>query len=177
MKEALFITALFFSINVYAQEGIQFPALQGETLEDNQVSLPEDTKGKLTFIGMSYSPKAENTLKTWYQPMYDKFVLKRGMFDSMYDVNLYFVPMFTGGKKAVYEKTLKKLKESNRTDLFPYILFYKGELEPYEDLKMDNANLPYFFVLDEQGKILYATKGLYNEDKMEKIEEILDSRL
>jgi hypothetical protein len=155
-----------------------FPAITGETLEESTMTIPVDTKGKLTMIGMAYSKKAEETLKTWYTPMYDKFVLKRGIFDHMYDVNLYFIPMYTGAKKAAYGKTMKQLKESNRKDLFPYILFYKGGLEPYvSDLGMENKNLPYFFLLDEEGNVVYQTKGLFNESKMTKIEEILDSRL
>lgn len=155
-----------------------FPELQGETLDGKTITLPTDTKGKVTLVGMSYSKKAEATLKTWYQPMYDKFVLKRGMFDSQYDVNFLFVPMFTGAKKTAYGPALKKLKESNRKDLYPHLLFYKGALEPYKTtLSMDDKNLPYLFVLDEEGKIVYQTKGLYNESKMEKIEEILDARL
>ena len=42
---------------------------------------------------------------------------------------------------------------------------------------MVEKNLPYFFVLDEEGKIVYATSGLYSEKKMSNIEEILDARL
>lgn len=161
-----------------AQTGKVFPELIGESLENNQVELPEDSKGKITILGLAYSKKSEDVLRTWYTPMYDKFVLKRGMFDAMYDVNLYFIPMYTGAKKVAYEATLKELRESSRKDLFPYILFYKGSMEPYlESLKMDDKNLPYFFVLDEDGVVQYATKGLYSEKKMEQIESILDSRL
>lgn len=160
------------------QEGKQFPKLSGETLDSKEVTIPESVTGKITLVGLAYSKKAEQTLSTWYTPMYDKFVLKRGIFDHLYDVNMFFVPMYTGAKKMAYGTSMKKLMESNRKDLFPYILFYKGELDVYaEALNMDNKNLPYFFVLDEEGKIVYATKGLYNEQKMEKIEEILDARL
>lgn len=155
-----------------------FPPLTGEKLTGDRVTVPTDTQGKVTIIGMSYSKKAESTLKTWYQPMYDKFVLKRGMFDSQYDVHFFFVPMFTGGKKVAYGPAIKKMKESNRKDLYPHLLFYKGDLEPYKtELDMGEKNLPYLFVLDEVGNIVYQTKGLYSEKKMEKIEEILDERL
>lgn len=66
----------------------------------------------------------------------------------------------------------------NRKDLYPHLLFYKGVLEPYKtDLDMDDKNLPYLFVLDEEGKIVYQTKGLYNEKKMKNIKEVLDARL
>lgn len=158
--------------------GKSFPELTGKTLEDKTVTIPSDTKGKVTIVGMAYSKKAEATLKTWYQPMYDKFVLKRGMFDSQYDVNFYFVPMFIGAKQAAYNTALKKMKQSNRDDLHPYILYYKGKLAPYDkELGMDEKNLPYLFVLDEEGNIEYETKGLYKESKMEKIEEVLDKRL
>lgn len=171
------LTAAALSVAPVAKDQL-FPALQGETLEGNKITVPTDTGGKVTIVGMSYSKKAEGTLKTWYQPMYDKFVLKRGMFDSQYDVNFFFVPMFTGGKKVAYNQAIKQMKESNREDLYPYLLFYKGDLEPYKtELGMDEKNLPYLFVLDEEGKIVYQTKGLYNEKKMEKIEEVLDARL
>lgn len=178
MKKILALSLAVLTLNALAQVGTVFPALAGETLESKAISIPEDCKGKITLVGMAWSRKSEDILNTWYTPMYDKFVLKRGMFDSRYDVNMFFIPMYTGMKKAAYETTLKQLRESNRKDLFPYILFYKGSMEPYEKpLKLDDDSLPYFFVLDEEGKILYATKGLYSEKKMEEIEEILDSRL
>lgn len=159
------------------QTGQVFPELPGETLEQKELILPAGCAGKLTLIGLAYSKKSEDVLQTWYTPLYDKFVLKRGMFDSQYDLNLFFIPMYTGMKKAVYDATLKDLRESNRKDLFPYILFYKGSLEPYEDiLKLDDPAMPYFFLLDEQGIIIHAIKGLYTEKKMEALEEILDSQ-
>lgn len=178
MKLKILGLALILGLTSSAQEGGMFTDLPGETLDRKEITLPESTTGKVTLVGLAYSKKAEETLATWYTPMYDKFVLKRGIFDHLYDVNMYFVPMYTGAKKVAYETSIKKLRESNRKDLFPYILFYKGDMEPYvTELGMENKNLPYFFVLDEKGTILYATKGLYNEDKMEKIEEILDQRL
>ena len=178
MRIVLAVVLLSIGFSAHAQEGIIFPDLAGETLEGESTELPKSVNGKVTLVGLAYSKKAEEALLTWYTPMYDKFVLKRGIFDHLYNVNMFFVPMYTGAKKMAYETSMKKLRESNRKDLFPYILFYKGELEVYADkLKMDNKNLPYFFVLDENGKILYATKGLFNEQKMEKIEEILDERI
>jgi len=157
------------------QKGKQFPELSGETLDGKNITLPGAAKGKKTLIGMAYSAKAEEALNSWYQPVYDKFIAKLGMFDKGYDINLYFVPMYVGLKQAAYEASLKELKKSSRKDLFPYILFYKGELEPYgSSLKMDDKAEAYFFVLDEQGKIIYSTTGMYNDSKMEEIEALLD---
>lgn len=174
IKKTLFL--IFFSIlSIAAIDGNLFPSIQGETLEGKQVNIPQTTMGKVTIVGMAYSKKSEDMLSSWLQPMYDKFIAKSGMFDD-YDVNLYFIPMFTGTKKMAYNKTIKNLKAGNHKDLHPYMMFYKGELEPYvTDLKMDRKDLPYFFVLDKKGNIVYSTKGFYSEAKMEKIEEAIDN--
>jgi hypothetical protein len=161
-----------------AQLGDTFPDLPGELLTGENIVLPSDKQDKLTLVGMAYSKGAEDILKSWYTPMYDKFVLKRGMFDHLYDVNFLFVPMYVGAKKAAYKASIKKMKDSNRKDLYPYLLFYKGGLDPYVDmLGMDNKNQAYLFIIDKQGKILYHTKGMFSENKMEEIEGVLDENL
>lgn len=179
LKNILLIVIVgFISLNLTMQKGLSFPSIEGETLSGKQVKIPESTQGKITIVGMAYSKKSEAMLKTWFQPMYNKFIAKSGMFDADYDVNIYFIPMFTGTKKLAYGKTIKKLKESSKKDLHPYVMFYKGELEPYvTDLKMERDDLPYFFVLDEDGEIIYTTKGFYNDNKMEVLEEAIENNL
>lgn len=169
---------LLFASQAWSQMGETFPALPGELLTGEQIELPKDKQDKVSLIGLAYSKGAEDVLKSWYTPMYDKFVLKRGMFDHLYDVNFLFVPMYVGAKKAAYKPSIKKMKDSNRKDLYPYLLFYKGGLSPYVDvLKMDNKKLAYLFIVDQQGQIVYHTKGMYSESKMEEIEEVLDGYL
>lgn len=152
-----------------------FPVLSGETLDGRQISLPADCRGKKTIIGLAYSERAQEDLDSWHEPMYDKFVAKVGMFDYQYDVKLYFIPMFIGLKQSLYESTLKKLRADNRKDLYPYVLFYKGELEPYaSELGLKEKSIPYFFVLDDKGAILHTVSGAYTENKMEAIEAALE---
>lgn len=159
-----------------AVSGQNFPHLEGEKLTGEMIVLPQGVGDKVSLIGMAYSKKSEATLKTWYQPLYNKFVLKRGIWDRNYDVNLLFVPMFTGAKKMAYASSISKMKESNRQDLYPHLIFYKGELKPYLTLLgMEDKALPYLFLVDQEGKILFSTKGLYSDKKMERIEEILDA--
>ena len=151
-----------------------FPMLNGETLDGRSVSLPAECKGKKSIIGLAYSEKAQEALTSWHEPMYDKFVAKVGMFDGEYDVKLFFVPMFIGLKQALYESTLKKLRAENRKDLYPYVVFYRGDLEPYAaELGLRDKTLPYFFVIDEHGKILLTLSGSYSDKKMEEIEAAL----
>jgi hypothetical protein len=154
-----------------------FPAMETQTVEDRKVLLPDDVKGKYTLLGLAYSKKSEDELNTWFEPVYSKFVQKAsGLMAGMgYDVNVYFVPMFTGINAAATGTAKKKAAKNMDPQLLPNILFYKGELKTYKDaLDFEKRDIPYFFVLDPTGKIVYATSGAFSEDKMDKVEDSIE---
>jgi hypothetical protein len=174
----LFIFLFGVSVSLFAQLGKTFPVIEGETVEDQEISIPEDTDGKYTLVGMAFSKKSDDALKSWFKPVHSRFLQdsgNAGLFaDFAYDVNVYFVPMFSGIKKAAAgtakRKTLKKVDK----ELHPHILFYTGEIRSYRDaLGLEERDEPYFFVLDKTGKIVYATSGTYSAEKMEEVESIL----
>ena len=153
--------------------GKSFPELTAETVEDKQVTLPKDVTGKYTLIGMAYSKKSEDELNSWFQPVFQKFVQKSTglMAGFTYDVNVFFVPMFTGVNAAATGTAKKKAAKNIDPQLLPYILFYKGELKQYKEaLDFEKKDIPYFFVLDPEGKIVHATSGKYSDEKMDEIE-------
>lgn len=157
--------------------GKMFPEMVAETVEDKKVTLPTDVKGKFTLLGLAYSKKSEDDLRTWFEPVFGKFVQKaEGMLAGMgYDVNVYFVPMFTGINAAAEGTVKKKALKNLDPQLFPYMLFYKGELKKYkEELDFEKRDVPYFFVLNKEGKIVYATSGAYSAAKMDAIEEVIE---
>jgi hypothetical protein len=177
----LFITvvALAFAFDLSAQVvGKVFPDMQAETVEDKKVSLPGDVKGKYTLLGLAYSKKSEDELNGWFTPVFEKFIQKTngGLMSGMgYDVNVYFVPMFTGINAAATGTAKKKAMKNVDPQLLPYILFYKGELKVYKEaLDFEKKDIPYFFVLDPTGKIVYATSGKFSEDKMDAVEEHIE---
>ena len=90
--------------------GKTFPQLIAETVEDKKVSIPEDVRGKYTLVGLAYSKKSEGELNSWFQPVFAKFIQKtNGLFSGFaYDVNVYFVPMFTGVNAAATGTAKKK---------------------------------------------------------------------
>lgn len=173
-----FIAVLFLALPLRAQViGKQFPDMVAQTAEDKNVSLPQATKGKYTLLGLAYSKKSEDELNTWFEPVFSKFIQKtEGLFAGMgYDVNVYFVPMFTGINAAATGMAKKKAIKNVDPQLLPYILFYKGELKPYKDaLGFDKRDIPYFFVLDPNGKIVHATSGSYSESKMNEVEKVIE---
>jgi hypothetical protein len=179
MKNLLVLIVLVASFNLAKSQviGKIFPAMEAETVEDKKVVLPVDTKGKYTLVGLAYSKKSEDDLNGWFSPVYNKFVRKAtGLLDGMgYDVNVYFVPMFTGVNAAATGTAKKKALKNIDPILLPHNLFYKGELKPYKDsLDFEKRDIPYFFVLDPEGKIVFATSGAYTEDKLDEVEESIE---
>jgi hypothetical protein len=176
MKNAITPFVLLVSIQIgFAQViGKQFPAMVAETVDEKKVNLPGDVKGKYTLLGLAYSKKSEEELNSWFNPVFGKFIQKsNGMMSSFgYDVNVYFVPMFTGINAAASGTAKKKAIKNIDPQLLPNILFYKGELKTYKEaLDFERRDIPYFFVLDPEGKIVYATSGAYTEKKMDEVEE------
>jgi hypothetical protein len=156
-------------------KGKDFPTISGEILSSGKIiSIPDDTKGKFTLIAMAYSKGSEKDLETWLQPSFDKFIAKTGMWDATMDVNLYFIPMFTGVNKATAGPARKKIRDKTDKQLLPHILFFVGELDKYRnELDFEKRDTPYFFVIDKKGKIIHAVSGAYSDKKMEVIEDIL----
>lgn len=174
----LFAIVLLATSTLNAQViGKQFPPMDAETVEDRVVKLPDDVQGKYTLLGLAYSKKSEDELNGWFQPIFEKFIQKnKGLFESFgHDVNVYFVPMFTGVNAAATGTAKRKAMKNVDPQLLPYILFYKGELKTYKDeLDFEKKDIPYFFVLDKNGKIVYATSGKYTKAKMDEVEAVLE---
>jgi hypothetical protein len=177
-KTTVLMFLLAFSIVSSAQViGKMFPDMVAETSDDKKVNLPGDTKGKYTLLGLAYSKKSEDELNGWFNPVFSKFIQKsKGLMADMgYDVNVYFVPMFTGVNAAATGTAKKKAIKNVDPQLLPYILFYKGELKTYKEaLDFEKRDIPYFFVLDPTGKIVYATSGKYTDEKMDEVEAVIE---
>ncbi|MFN7602680.1 MAG: TlpA family protein disulfide reductase [Bacteroidota bacterium] len=170
----LFVLLASMQIGWAQVVGKPFPDMTAETVEDKKVNLPADVKGKYTLLGLAYSKKSEDELNSWFTPVFNKFIQKtNGMMASFGDdVNVYCVPMFTGVNAAATGTAKKKAIKNVDPQLLPYILFYKGELKKYKEaLDFERRDIPYFFVLDPEGKIVHATSGAYTEKKMDAVEE------
>ena len=171
----------FSSFPVFSQVGDLFPPMETESLTNEFINIPTDLSGKHSIIGLAYSKRSENDLKTWFEPAYNHFIYKPekpSVFDFTYDVNCYFIPMFTGAKRPAYRGVMKKLRKTIDKRLLPYVLFYKGQLKTYKKaLNFKGRDVPYFFVVEPGGKIVYATSGRYTSSKMQEIVNALDDAL
>jgi hypothetical protein len=167
------LLVLLVASATFGQVGQPFPDMEGESLSRQTVIIPGDLADKYTLIGLAFSKKAENYLNSWFKPTYQQFIYKPetpSLFAGSYDINVYFIPMFTGAKRPAYEKVMQKVSATIDPKLYPHVLFYKGTLKEYKKtLNFDGKDVPYFYVLDPQGKIVYSTYGRYTDGKMREI--------
>ena len=159
----------------YAQVGNQFPDIEAVDLNDKAIKIPEDTKGKFTLIGMAFSENAQKDLYTWSQPVYSNFIDENNLASLVYNPNVHLVLMFTGAKRAIFEKAKKKIIEGTDETLKDNVVLYKGIVGDYrKSLGIKDKKSPYFFVLDHEGKIIYATSGRYSMKKLEEVGDLIE---
>ena len=153
--------------------GKLFPTISGETMNDKVVKIPEDIKGKYSIIGLAYSRGAEDDLKTWLNPAYNTFINPNRAFS--YDINMYFVPIFTGTTQSLTSAAKKKVNAETDKEMQPHILFSEEKIRTLKkELAIEDKDIPYFFVLDKEGKIIHSTSGRFSAKKMEEIEDKLE---
>lgn len=179
----MLLLPLFIS-SVFAQEGSKYPHMSGDNLLNKHTKVPPHN-GKVTLVALAYSPKSEEYLKSWRQPLFDLFIEAPGtaLFDfDPYDANLKFVVLLTGAKKVGARKVRSKMEENVKDHWKEHIVIVKGKtLNDYSILDLSNKKgereKPYFFLLDKSGKIVYATSGAYNSTKQKELEDKLHELL
>ena len=83
--------------------------------------------------------------------------------------------MFSGIKKAATGQFQKEVRKNVEEKLQNHILLFKGKIKNYKSsLKMSDKSKPYFFLLDEEGNIVYRANGAFSESKLTKLEQQID---
>jgi len=151
----------------------KFLSVETEKLSGETVRLPDSFQGHYALIGVGTSKKAEDELKTWQVPVYNKFVAKTGLMDEMYDVEVCFLPLFTGVSKAAKNKVVKKLKENNESVVYDNLYIYSGSRDPFKEFGIDDKSTPYFFLLDKSGRVIWEAEGRFRQAYFDEIEGFL----
>lgn len=171
-KIALCLFLLFSGTHLQAQ---MLPVISAENIFNKNFNLPADLKGKFSLLCFASSSKAQGDLESWLDPVYQKYIAKTGLMDDMFDVNVYFIPVLTGTNFSFAASMKKKFYENSQEDLRPHILFCKEEGKGIiASLKMQKSDIPYFFLLDKEGKIIYRTTGRFTEEKFDSIDDLIE---
>jgi hypothetical protein len=174
MKKLFFLLCIFLlSLSTKAQKGQTFPAVSGTCLNDKAMNMPLKN-GKMTIVAIAFHRGAEDELKKWLNPLYYTFMKKPDKKDNkfdmaeVYDVNFVFIPMISGFKKIADD-----FKAGTQKEFWPYILdTEKTDVKGMQkQMGLKDNKIPYFFVLDKDGKILEVVNGEYSEAKVDILEE------
>lgn len=174
MKRLILLSLVFSALFLNAQKGKQFPVVKGITLDDKAITLPVKNN-KYSIVAIAFNRAAEDDLKKWLNPLYDNFMKKEksGNFDmaEIYDVNFVFIPMIAGFKRVADD-----FKKGTDKHFWPYIMdTEKTDVkELQKQLGVEDNKIPYFYVLDKEGKIVEMQSGKFTEDKLEKLEDAIE---
>lgn len=179
MRKIIFlVTFIFFANTCIAQTGKIFPPMQVAGMDGNSLKLPDAATGKYTVIAMAVSIESQRSLERWMFPLFSTFVAPpkaNYIPDDKYDVNLYFVMLLqpTGmGISKAKEMYFSKMEKEYKS----YVYLYEDKARPVmEFLSIKNSKDPYFFVIDDAGKIVNMQTGTYTEAKLEAIRDVLDA--
>jgi hypothetical protein len=173
-KKVVFIaSAVFLAFSTKAQVGEVFPSIETEMISGEKVILPQNFEGKYVLMGIGTSKKAEEDLKTWQQPIYNKFIAKTGIMDDMYNVEVCFIPLFTGTAQMAKSKVIKKLKENNEPMVINHVYIYSGAREAFASVGVDERSEPYFILVDGSGRIVWIEQGHFKQSYFDDVEAIL----
>lgn len=176
MKKKIILLASLCLIMVgagYAQtKGSEpFPQFKGNDLNDRDLIFPNIAMGKYTVMGAVASQDAVDGLLEWYQPIADNFAWDE-------EINTYFVVLMGGMAQNMSFSLQKKLKEVVLEEYYEKVIFFKGNLRNMlEKIDIKDKSVPYFFVLDEKGKIAYMTSGKYSDQKLDEIVMAVDGEI
>ncbi len=159
--------------SVFAQVGNTFPRIETEKLDGKSVVFPEAVSGNFALIGIGISKSAEEELRTWQSPVYNKFIAKTGLMDDMYNVDVAFMPVFTGASQVAKNKVVKKLRENNESLVYDHLYIYSGSADPFRDMEINDRREPYFLLLNTDSKVVWSAKGKFKRSYFSEIEEIL----
>jgi hypothetical protein len=174
MKLSVLFIVLLSVLDSYSQNGKSFPSIETEKLSGEKVRIPEAFDESFTLVGVGTGKRAEEELRTWQTPVYNKFIAKTGLMDSMYDVDVVFLPLFTGAARMAKNKVVKKLKKNNEKVVRDYLYIYSGDREPFNKIGIDDRKKPYFLLLDAKGNIIWQAKGRFEQNYFGEIEAFLN---
>ena len=119
----IILIGLLFCLNVFTTEAQSIPAFGGTTAENKQINIPSASLGKYALLCFASSKKAQADLETWLDPVYNRYIATTGFMDDMFDVDVFFIPVFGGGEGAIQSTVNRNVSESAHADRCAHLFF------------------------------------------------------
>jgi hypothetical protein len=143
-----------------------FPTIKAKTLAGNDISFPEDTKGKKTLIVIAFEQIAQPQADSWTIEVLNTFKNK--------EINYYEVPMLEIGYTFIRGAIDGGMKRGVDSRLHDNVATYYGPLGGYKStLQTEDSSILHVFLLDEKGVVIYTTNGAITDQKFAQVASLL----
>lgn len=148
--------------------GKRFPEVKSISLAGNEVSLPEDIKGKIALITIAFIEEGQPFIDSWAEPFLEKFYGKEGF-------SYYEVPMMNIPQPAARQFIDDGMRAGIEQQMHPNVVTYYGELREYrKTLKMPNIGTGYAYLVDKNGIIRFRGEGKMTQEDWESLNNIIN---
>jgi len=140
----------------------QIPKTASESLDGQQVTLPDSIKGHASVVIVGFSKSSQDAVKQW-----DARARKQLGSTDVYQVAvLEDAPSFVRG---MIKHAMKGATPADRQSHF--LVVVKGEAELKKAAAFSQADEPYVLVLDEKGEIRWRTHGSVTDSALKELVE------
>ena len=141
------------------EAGSLLPQLSGENLAGTPVVLPEEAKGKIAFLAITFSEKAGKSAQPWRE----RFAKDHR---SQPNVTDYSAAML-GGAPSIFRGMIKRaIKKGVPPQSQNRFLIVTSDNETWKkQLNVTDDDLPYLLLIDATGRVIWKDQGVFDETK------------
>ncbi len=151
-------------------EFLQFPDVEGVTLDHTKQVLPQDFKGRFNLVLMAFGREQQPEIDTWF-PELRQLALKQPGFDY------YELPVI-GPKIAPLRWIIRKgmgSKITEPTKRLHTILVFAAKDSVLKPLAIASEEAVIVLLLDQKGRVLWRSAGPWNAGKGESLRRAVEA--
>ena len=149
--------------------GQPFPAVRGESLAGQKVTLPDATRGRVAVIIAAFARQAQGRIDSWARPLLDRY-------GDDGAVRYYELPMISGWYSWMSGFIDGGMRRGVPKPLHDNVVTYYGPLDSYlRAFDVQDKSDCYLFVLDGEGIVRHAARGPADLGGLELLYQTIDS--
>lgn len=138
-------------------QSIRIPKTQGTSLAGNQVTLPDDVRGKVGVLVLGFSQKSGDVCKGWGQRLVESYR------DSP-EVAYYQMPVLEAVPKLIRGMVVKSIKSGvPNAEQVHFLPTFSNQAAWQETVHYKNPDTAYVVVIDGEGQVHWQTSGQLTE--------------
>ncbi|WOF15660.1 hypothetical protein F1737_02640 [Methanoplanus sp. FWC-SCC4] len=150
--------------------GNKFPKITAETLLGNEITLPDDTAGKVTVIFIAFVRSAQSMIDSWMIPFEKEFPADKSI--VVYEIPVIDSPLWRPFKSVIDGGMRSGISPDKHDSIITYC---KDASLITGELGIKDRSLAYIYILDQNGVIIWENKGYADLAGLSEMKNILRS--